>query len=320
MPVDVAVWRRGTGVFQCFSRARKSLVTVDGVFSRASLITLRVHNTGVISLRLALWMSILLLCAGVESNPGPKYDDLVAKIDSLVNDMRTLHKETIDRLVALGKEVNNRLAVCESSVTALETSVTQLRTEMSANAVAISKVATDVARLSSNLSAAAGTAINLTGDVPASASKPASSVSIDDLAIELKRRDEKKLNIVVFGLPSQTLSGDDALFMDLVTNELGITPRITKTARLGKGSGGKPPPLLVSLRDEADKRALLSNARKLRSSLIPSVKDNVFINNDLTPLERQHFAALREELKLRKAAGEKDIVIRSGKIVLLPKK
>ena len=45
-----------------------------------------------------------------------------------------------------------------------------------------------------------------------------------------------------------------------------------------------------------------------------------FINNDLTPLERQHFAALREELKLRKAAGEKDIVIRSGKIVLLPKK
>ena len=66
-------------------------------------------------------------------------------------------------------------------------------------------------------------------------------------------------------------------------------------------------------------RDLLSNAKKLRSSKTLAAKNHVFINADLTVLQRQYRSALREELKLRLASGEKDFVIRAGKIVPLRK-
>ena len=79
--------------------------------------------------------------------------------------------------------------------------------------------------------------------------------------------------------------------------------------------GGGLTPIPICLRDETDKQLLLSNAKKLRSSTNSAVRDNVYINRDLTLQERQHQSALRNELKLRRAAGEKDIGIRAGKIV-----
>ena len=136
--------------------------------------------------------------------------------------------------------------------------------------------------------------------------------------MELNLREKKKFNVVVFGLPP----GLDykQVFQDLVQNELGIKPHITKSSRLGKGIGGNSPPLLICLRDKTDKQSLLTDAKKLRSSTNPAVKDKVYINRDLTPQERQHQLALRNELKLRRAAGEKDISIRAGKIISMAKK
>ena len=55
--------------------------------------------------------------------------------------------------------------------------------------------------------------------------------------------------------------------------------------------------------------------KKLRVSSGDDVKINVFINADLTPLERHHQSALREELKLCIAARTKGSAIRSDKIV-----
>lgn len=144
---------------------------------------------------------------------------------------------------------------------------------------------------------------------------PIPSMGTNDIIAELRRREAKKLNVVVFGLPPKDNIDDADNFMDLATSELGITPHIVTSSRLGKGATGKPAPLLISLRDEADKRALLVNAKKLRESKSPDVKDSIFINADLTLQERQHRAALRDELKVRLAAGEKDIGIRGGKIV-----
>jgi hypothetical protein len=62
------------------------------------------------------------------------------------------------------------------------------------------------------------------------------------------------------------------------------------------------------------------SAKKLRLSSVPAVKNNIYINADFTLQERQHRSALRKELKLRMAAGEKEIGIRAGKIVHIAKK
>ena len=59
--------------------------------------------------------------------------------------------------------------------------------------------------------------------------------------------------------------------------------------------------------------------KKLHALSCDDIQKNVFINTDLTPLERQHRSALREELKLRIAAWERDIAIRPDKIIRINK-
>ena len=132
---------------------------------------------------------------------------------------------------------------------------------------------------------------------------------------EFKRREDKKLNIVISGLPSVPGKQDVELISDLVNRELKFTPQITKTARLGSGKNGSPPLLLATLRDAADKRNIILHAKDLRSSSNAFVKSNVYINNDLTQIQRQENFALRGQLKARRATGELNLVIRAGKIV-----
>jgi uncharacterized coiled-coil protein SlyX len=325
MPIDVATWRSRTGFHPC-SRGLVSKPTVVTCYAlcSASVIVVRGCTTGQSNVRLALFVVTLLLCAGIEPNPGPtKHEELSAKMDAVMEEMRSLHKDTTDRLEKMNKEIATRLSNCESSVAAMKINIDQLNTVSADNAAATAKVTSDLAQFKEDLKAttpggSAWPPLGRSADLPAPRGMSAISGSppaIHDIYAELKRRDEKKLNIVVFGLSPLVGVNDEQKFNDLARNELSLTPHITKVLRLGAGNGGKPPPLLVSLRDETDKLSLLRNAKKLRASSLPAVKNNVFINPDLTLLERQHAAALREELKLRKAAGENNIGIRGGKIV-----
>ncbi len=114
-----------------------------------------------------------------------------------------------------------------------------------------------------------------------------------------------------------------ASFSDLIDNELGLKPHVQSVKRLAGKAGTpatatKPAPLLAVLSDPEDRRALLTNAAKLCASADVTVKSSIFINPDLTQIERQEGFALRSELRRRKAAGEVGIGIRRGAIVKLP--
>ena len=120
---------------------------------------------------------------------------------------------------------------------------------------------------------------------------------------------------------------DLAAFLSLVDKELKLKPLVTSVKRLVSKSKAPTPrptgpaastPLLVTLRDTSDRRLLLSNAKVFRSSADVYVKDSIFINPDLTLMERQEGFSLRSELCRRKAAGEADIIISNGTIVKRP--
>ena len=132
---------------------------------------------------------------------------------------------------------------------------------------------------------------------------------------EFKRREKKKLNIVITGI--QVVSGktDVEVLTDLFNTELKFIPHITKTIRLGGGKSGSPPLLLASLRDTDDKRDITKLAKNLCTSSNAHVKDKVYINHDCTLVQCQENFALRGTLKTRRAAGEKDLRIRGGKII-----
>ena len=90
--------------------------------------------------------------------------------------------------------------------------------------------------------------------------------------------------------------------------------KIQRVACLGapKSSTSKPRLLLVKFGDISMKRTILKQATKLRKS---STRSNVYISPDLTPKEHSQNKLLRDELKMQKTAGEKDIYIKCGKIV-----
>jgi hypothetical protein len=48
---------------------------------------------------------------------------------------------------------------------------------------------------------------------------------------------------------------------------------------------------------------------------IKDTKKKIYVNPDQTPLQRRKYQELREEKDRRTAAGEKNLVIRQGKIV-----
>ena len=83
--------------------------------------------------------------------------------------------------------------------------------------------------------------------------------------------------------------------------------------RLRQTNPEKPRLLLITLEDISIKRSILKQATKLRNS---SKWNEVFIFPDLTPKERQTNKKLREELRNRKQVGEKNLIIRRGKIVV----
>lgn len=144
--------------------------------------------------------------------------------------------------------------------------------------------------------------------------------TIDDLAKEMKLGDAKHLNVIVHSLPPAP--DDCGAFLTFENMELGLSSHIQSVERLNgkapaRDATGKSALLLVVLRDVEDRRVLLRNAPKLRTSTDAVVEESIYINADLTQKERQEEYALRSELRRCKADGDVDIVIRKGAIVKL---
>lgn len=139
---------------------------------------------------------------------------------------------------------------------------------------------------------------------------------------DLLDRERRKCNIVVHNLPeSDSASRKEAeahdcrLLESIFKNIMFLNVRIVSSFRIGQRNGYRPRLLIAALESEATKWDVVRNARELQRS---QEWGQVYINPDQTKAEREKAKKLREELARRRQAGEKDIVIRKGKIVSVP--
>lgn len=86
---------------------------------------------------------------------------------------------------------------------------------------------------------------------------------------------------------------------------------MVKIHRIGNIGEGRNRLLRVVCRNEDSKLKVLQHAKQLRKSL---TFRKVFINQDLTLMQRNEGKRLRDEFKRRKSLGE-DVVWRYGRIV-----
>ena len=199
--------------------------------------------------------------------------------------MKALHPEIIDRLTTLANDITARVSACESSVSIVEIKVVKLSSDFNDNVANTMKIATDIAAITF-----AQTNLNATWPTPQAVGSKSVGVAsitpptVDDIAVKLDSRNDKRLNVIVFGLSPKAGTDDRDIFLDMIDRELNVQPHNTKVSLLGKGTSNKSPPLLVSLLSMADKSTLLYNAKKLRISSCDDAKKNVFIIADLTHL------------------------------------
>ncbi len=114
--ISVDLWRASIGVFAYASCSSRIPVSNP-------------HCCGHASLCLCVFLTSLLLLAGVEPNPGPvsKYNEIAAKLDSVLVEVKESrdqalknHNDLAVRLTAFVADVTAKLAASDASLLALD--------------------------------------------------------------------------------------------------------------------------------------------------------------------------------------------------------
>ena len=117
-----------------------------------------------------------------------------------------------------------------------------------------------------------------------SLSLPLRNAVISAVYTDFEEKDRRAKNIVISGLLISSTS-DKVAVENLCHSEFGFIPHITKCRRLGQPRQGRVQPTLVTLQSVTDAEFLIRNAKTLRRSSDPVVKDSVYINPDMTRAE-----------------------------------
>ena len=134
---------------------------------------------------------------------------------------------------------------------------------------------------------------------------------------------KRRKNIVIYGLPegkgineTERSKSDYESIIELI-GELDIELEVArfKAIRLGKQiAANRARPFKVELEAEEDKYKFLKKAARIRNTQVEKFK-KIIISADLTLKQRELDKILREELKMRRDAGERNIKIKDGRIV-----
>ena len=139
---------------------------------------------------------------------------------------------------------------------------------------------------------------------------------------DIQEVEKRRNNVIIFGLNesrAESLSAskeEDLRSVGSLGASLGVRGlKIQDCFRLGKrGLQQRPRPVKVICQDPQQRHELISSAYR-----IPNLNEDlgfrrVFIKPDLSPKEQEADRQLRQELKLRRANGER-VVLRGGRIV-----
>ena len=122
--------------------------------------------------------------------------------------------------------------------------------------------------------------------------------------MDLSLKKQRANNIVITGMPpTQSPDHEIKAVVELLASEFdwdkelwpGVS--VARCRRLGKPQEGKCQPLLVTLDSQTQADFYIKNARELRKSSQSEIRNNVFINPDLTPAEAKAAYELRQRRK-----------------------
>ena len=144
----------------------------------------------------------------------------------------------------------------------------------------------------------------------------------ETLLEEMKDREARKLNLVIFNLKeskkedNEDRKKDDVEAMRTLLSSISEPLPFSRTVRLGK-KGENTRPIRITMTTTANQHAVLKAAVKLRNS---EEYKEVFINKDQTPMEQKNWKRLldvrkKKEIASREAEEDVTWIIRKGRVV-----
>ena len=139
---------------------------------------------------------------------------------------------------------------------------------------------------------------------------------------ERKALDLIKNNLVMAGVHEKESAAEDLqAAKDIILQELDIEAEIEEVIRCGKKPerNGKPRTLKLIMKTQVNRKSILQNAKKLRLSDDDHIKNNVYINPDMTTAQQLAAKNLRDQRnKMREENPGKTYKIQRGVVVEVP--
>ena len=271
--------------------------------------------------------------AGCQNIPKPAYEALVlyevlswfcpeckkslkhsdsARLVSLESKVEQLDKSFQEHFKAVSQSMKEHEKSVENQTKMIERSFSEIRSQKSSYADMVKGTCSEVIeKVSAKISS-----IPETSTAP---SDPSSMPGIVKVFDEFIDKDRRKNNLVIHNLPEmaegaleERSARDVRMFQEVVKDSFKLNVAIARSFRVGKAMGNRERLLIVTLETPGVKQELLRMAPRLRSS---DKWGNIYITPDLTRAEREAARKVREELAVRRNAGETNLTIRKGRIV-----
>ena len=233
-------------------------------------------------------------------------------VKKVVETMSGIHKEVKKNTQCIGllnqrvdklesdKVSRSELQELQASIQELEAKLLTIETRVDSNEVRVSN------------------AIEIEGTANQQQNAPAASLQESELLAS------KRQNLIIFGVPdSQEVNptdraNDDFVKISSIVNGFLNRPLrkndFLKFTRIGEATEERPKMILIKFKEPEMREMFLKNNKGL-SLRENNVIHKVFINIDYTKSQRECLKKLRDELKTRREAGERDLVIRQFRIV-----
>ena len=213
-------------------------------------------------------------CSQCRSN-----ESIIASLRSEVNEL----SETVKLLTAQVQMLTASLGLASSATIAAPQQSLSQTSAIQTNAETVSKTYATAAR---------------SGMVQQMQCNIVSAVYMD-----LEKKKKRANNVVISGLVADENFDDKAVATGMIYQEFGKQVTVNHCRRLGRKTEGKTQNLLISLSSVDEASYLISNARHLRRWNNEFVRNNVYINADLTPAEAQASYELRCARRRQRTSG-----------------
>jgi hypothetical protein len=140
---------------------------------------------------------------------------------------------------------------------------------------------------------------NMKHGQPVSSSIPNQVFSEDDILNEVDDRQRRINNIIIYNLPESTVEEAEGRKLDDLARCLSIINAdkndIVNCYRIGKNTGNRPRLFLMKFNSYS---TLINVLKRYK------VKDNIYVNHDLTARQRNKAYLVRQECRERRSKGE----------------